>query len=223
MKKFSLILALLAALVMIFAACPSDGNSNVCKECGKNPCICSGYEILFDLEEFLESKTLGKITNSSFFTGKALLVAGSSPSITVVEVSGKKALLIEPAESWNGIDLIHNIVPGHASRTVFDFKHGDIIELAGNDKPGSNRATVILSIGKEEYGLSDYNQFGDWNSLQAGNDFSHEFQLQQADINKIIYTGGGENSKYTGFRIRSNETQSYRLSTIRIIRPNKVD
>ena len=222
MKKFSWILALLTALVMIFAACPSDGNSNVCDVCGKNPCICSGFEILFDLEEFLEDKALGKINNNGFFTGKALLVAGE-PSITVVDVSGKKALLIEPADNWNGIDLIHNIVPGNTSRTVFDFKHGDIIELAGNDLPGSSRATVILSIGKEQYGLSDYNQFGDWNSLQAGNDFSHEFQLQQSDIDKIIYKGGSGNSMYTGFRIRSNEKQSYRLSTIRIIRPNKVD
>jgi len=199
-----------------------------------------GYDVLFDLREFLADKPLGLVTETIPPLGATpgvndlfprlegdpnhflvpLAFAGS-PVVQIIDVGGYRALMINPTYDWNGLDLVHQPAPGASGREYFDFRFGDVIELAGVDShDGGTRNQVVISRGTTAHGLSGFAPIGDWHSQQQYvGGFSNEFVLSQADVDGIVYLGGPDANRFTGMRIRGNEAHAFVITELVVRRP----
>jgi len=187
MKKYSWIVALLAALALVLVGCGDDGGG---QQGGQEGGEEGGSEpvVLFDLATYLNGVAVGADTEAEIFIDKSKIQpAGGIPAqvgIKVVDVGGeKKGLEIKTVSDWAGVDL---------ADSGFSFKAGDTIEIAGTHKELDTQ--ILLNTNH-----SGWAPAGGWNPAVTPNDtFSTTITLTAADVTAI----GSATPK--NIRIRTN-------------------
>jgi|GEM_PF-2179702 len=153
------------------------------------------WTTIFDLVEHLDRFTLGVVTGEALWEGVPLTNAGS-PTLTIIEVDGERALQVGTVQDWSGIDILHT----HATAPGFNFQAGDTIALAGNS--GTSGA-LGLGFGQE----SDW--MAGWRS-DPGEDFDEEFTLTAPQIAQMVSAAGPN-----GLRIRGpNDNSVFTLTSL---------
>ncbi|MCL2186675.1 MAG: hypothetical protein FWB86_12615 [Treponema sp.] len=193
-KKISWIVALLAALAVMFVGCRPADDPTI------EPPVTGGeWVTVFDLADLLEGKTVG-----TTFLGAAaefgpvlgeggfIVSAGDDVQYEIVA----DGLSVISGADWSGIDLVN---------AAIDFKAGDELTIEGR---AISAFQIVPNINN-----NGWNALGGWNpSIAAGGTFATKITIKAGDVGAIR-----GNAYVPGIRLRTNTAGSKYVITKLIV------
>jgi len=195
MRKYSWILALLAALAMIFVGCGGGGSSNNEEEEGERV-----MTDVFDLQAYFAANDIGTDATRADIFGEERFICGADSdgaemTYEIIDEDGTLKLKFTTGASWAGIDLKHQ---------GMQFYAGDELYIKGYAVTATD---IFLNINN-----NGERTLGDWKpSLAADAAFEETFTLTAAEVGYIEV-----NAWVPGIRIRTGGAKTVVIEQITV-------